>query len=61
MIKEQLVTKDPIFGMTIDETTAFNAERNGKTFYFCSDRCRQKLLSKPVDAKENSKPDSCSE
>jgi Cu+-exporting ATPase len=30
------VTKDPICGMTVDEATALRAERNGKTFYFCS-------------------------
>ncbi len=30
------VTKDPICGMTVDEKTARRAERDGKTFYFCS-------------------------
>jgi len=28
---------DPICGMTVDTTTALHAERDGKTFYFCSD------------------------
>ncbi|MDZ4816568.1 MAG: YHS domain-containing protein, partial [Verrucomicrobiota bacterium] len=27
---------DPICGMTVDEATALHAERDGKTFYFCS-------------------------
>ncbi len=36
---------DPICGMTVDETTALRAERDGQTFYFCSDHCRQKFLS----------------
>ena len=35
------VAKDPICGMTVDEAIALHAERGGKTFYFCSDHCRQ--------------------
>jgi YHS domain-containing protein len=31
--------------MNVDETSAFHAERDGKTSYFCSDTCRQKFLS----------------
>jgi P-type Cu+ transporter len=38
---------DPICGMTVDETSALRAERNGQTFYFCSDHCRQKFLGIP--------------
>ena len=38
-------TKDPVCGMTVDETTALHAERDGKTYYFCSDHCRQKFLT----------------
>jgi len=41
---------DPICGMTVDEATARSAERDGKTFYFCCDHCRQKYLgSEPVE------------
>ena len=36
---------DPICGMTVDEASALHAERDGQTFYFCSDHCRQKFLS----------------
>jgi len=39
------MAKDPICGMTVDETTALHAERNGQIFYFCSDHCRQKFLA----------------
>ena len=39
--------KDPICGMTVDEATALHAERDGKTFYFCSDSCQQKFQSAP--------------
>ena len=40
--------KDPICGMTVDEATALSAERDGETFYFCSDHCRQTFLSPPA-------------
>ena len=30
--------------MTVDEATALSAERDGETFYFCGDHCRQKFL-----------------
>ena len=42
-------TKDPVCGMTVDEASALHAEREGKTFYFCSDHCRQKFLAAPKD------------
>ena len=38
------MTKDIICGMTVDETTALRAERDGQTFYFCSEHCRQEFL-----------------
>jgi Cu+-exporting ATPase len=53
------VTKDPICGMTVDEDTALHAERDDKTFYFCSDHCRQKFLSTPAGAKPASKSKGC--
>ena len=28
-------------GMTVDEASALRAERDGQTFYFCGDHCRQ--------------------
>jgi len=52
MKESKSVTKDPICGMTVDEATALHAERDGKTFYFCSDQCRQKFLSTPAGAKK---------
>jgi Cu+-exporting ATPase len=51
MNQVKAVAKDPICGMTVDEATALYAERDGKTFYFCSDHCRQEFLSKPAGAK----------
>lgn len=36
---------DPICGMTVDEATARSAKKDGQTFYFCSDHCRQRFLA----------------
>jgi Cu+-exporting ATPase len=47
---------DPICGMTVDEASALRAERDGRTFYFCSDHCRQKFLSPPAAANSEEKP-----
>ncbi|MDP2653186.1 MAG: hypothetical protein Q8Q08_04045 [Candidatus Omnitrophota bacterium] len=45
--------------MIVDEKTALHAERDGQTFYFCSDHCRQKLLSTPAGAKPEKESKSC--
>jgi Cu+-exporting ATPase len=42
--------------MTVDEASPLRTERDGQTFYFCSDHCRQKFLSTPVTAKAEEKP-----
>ena len=51
---------DPICGMTVDEATALRTERDGQTFYFCSEHCREKFLaeikSAPATAKPAAKP-----
>jgi Cu+-exporting ATPase len=36
---------DPICGMTVDESSPLRAERDGQTFYFCSEHCRRKFLA----------------
>ena len=59
MTESKSVTKDPICGMTVDEATALHAERDGKTFYFCCDQCRQKFLSTPAGAKPEGKSGCC--
>lgn len=56
MNESKTTTKDPICGMTVDQATAIHAERDGETFYFCSEHCRQKFVSMPV----GSKPDDMS-
>src|SRR5688572_31962248 len=35
---------DPICGMTVDETSPLRAERDGQTFYFCSEHCRRTFV-----------------
>jgi Cu+-exporting ATPase len=45
------MTKDPICGMTVDEATALHAERDGQTFYFCSEHCRKKFRSQDAPTK----------
>jgi Cu+-exporting ATPase len=59
MKAETPVTKDPVCGMTVDPATALHAERDGKTFYFCSEHCRAKFLSAPAGAKAEHKSGSC--
>jgi Cu+-exporting ATPase len=36
---------DPVCGMTVNEATALRADRDGQTFYFCSDHCRRTFLT----------------
>ena len=50
------MTTDPICGMKVDPTSAIFAERDGQTFYFCSEHCRQKFLSPPDIAKNDQPP-----
>ena len=49
------LTKDPICGMTVDEVTSLQAERDGQTFYFCGDNCRLKFLSTTAGAKSEAR------
>jgi len=52
-------TIDPICGMTVDQATALHTEREGKTFYFCSDHCQQKFLATQSGAKPQAKSGGC--
>jgi Cu+-exporting ATPase len=38
---------DPVCGMTVDEASALRTERDGQTYYFCCEHCRQKFLEIP--------------
>ena len=39
---------DPVCGMTVDETSALRTERDGRTYYFCCEHCRQKFLEREL-------------
>ena len=38
------MAKDPICGMTVDESSPLRADRDGQTYYFCSEHCRKKFV-----------------
>jgi uncharacterized membrane protein YraQ (UPF0718 family)/YHS domain-containing protein len=38
---------DPVCGMTVERSKALTADHDGRTFYFCSERCRTEFLSDP--------------
>jgi Cu+-exporting ATPase len=59
MNEPKIETKDPVCGMDVDKTTALHAEREGKTYYFCGDHCRQTFLSTDGGAKQEKKPGGC--
>nr|MBF0222611.1 YHS domain-containing protein [Desulfobulbaceae bacterium] len=52
MKESKFVTKDPVCGMTVDEATALQTERDGETVYFCSDKCREVFIALPESVKE---------
>ena len=38
---------DPICGMTVDEANAISTDRDGTTYFFCCEHCRDKFLGQP--------------
>ncbi|MFA6243718.1 MAG: YHS domain-containing protein [Candidatus Hydrogenedentales bacterium] len=59
MVDTKSDTKDPICGMTVDEASAIHAERDGKTYFFCGDQCRQKFMAAPAGTKPEGKSGCC--
>lgn len=55
------MAKDPICGMTVDESSPLRADRDGQTYYFCSEHCRKKFVgqSQPVRSAATSVEYSC--
>jgi len=41
---------DPICGMSVDASSPIRAERDGQTYYFCCENCRQKFLGQTGSA-----------
>ena len=50
-MNDKAKTIDPICGMTVDTATAFSTERDGETFYFCSQHCLEKFNSEQAETK----------
>lgn len=47
-LKEEIMTKDPVCGMQVNESQAkAKADYKGQTYYFCSDSCKQKFEANP--------------
>lgn len=41
------MVQDPVCGMEIDSSNAEKTEYKGKTYYFCSESCKNKFLQDP--------------
>lgn len=44
---QEIMRTDPVCGMQLDTMTAFAAGHNGETFWFCSERCRNRFVADP--------------
>ncbi len=53
------MAKDPICGMEVEEADALKVERDGQTYFFCSDHCRVKFLGQPKAGVTGSEPGCC--
>ncbi len=51
-----MTTEDPICGMMVNDASAWLAERDGQTFYFCGEHCRQTFLSTPAISEHEEEP-----
>jgi|GEM_PF-218745 len=43
------VKVDPVCGMDVPDTSVFRTTRNGETYFFCSEHCRQTFVSHPSE------------
>lgn len=55
----QRMAKDPVCGMSVDEASAFNTERDGKKFYFCTDHCLKTFVATETSAKPKRASGTC--
>ena len=42
------VIKDPVCGMTVKADSPLRHEHDGKTYWFCSDMCRDRFVKDPA-------------
>ena len=47
MITKNMI-KDPICGMSVDEHSSIHVFRDGKTYYFCSEHCKDEFLLQDI-------------
>lgn len=59
MATTKSLIKDPICGMTVDETSSLHTKRDGKTYYFCSAGCQKKFLSQPASVQQKNDSGGC--
>ena len=45
--------------MSVNEETALHAERDGKTFYFCGEKCKKTFLALPAGSAVKDKKGGC--
>ncbi len=45
MSETKTAIKDPVCGMTVDPAKSLHSDRDGKTYYFCSEPCQQQFVS----------------
>ena len=51
------LNKDPICGAAVDEAVALHVNRDGVTYYFCSEGCRKQFLSVPTNEETTRGPE----
>ncbi len=51
------MTKDPICGMDVDESSAWQAEHDGRLFRFCSEHCRDTFLAQGEEGDRSDLPE----
>ena len=59
MKTSRAMTKDPVCGMMVGESSTLRVEHDGKTVYFCSETCKKEFLSAPAGAKTKGKSGCC--
>ena len=49
MTETETKTKDPVCGMEVDKAqTTITSSYEGKTYYFCSDSCKERFDKNPT-------------
>ena len=48
-MEEEMAMVDPVWGMGVTEDWQWTAEYEGKTYYFCSESCRDEFMASPME------------